>query len=109
MSVKSVKLIVSNDLVPTVSDKLPGDCLRIETTSKLIIKPNTDNKINLTIHNTSGIGRIAHIKANYDERFVRVHLTDAHIYVAPDGKTATQALIVPLVPGGQSLVRFDVH
>lgn len=106
---KSVKLIVSDDLVPTLSDKLPGDCLRIEATGKLIAKPNTTNTINLTVHNTSGIGRVAHIKANYDNRFARVHITDQDIYVAPDGKTVTQAIIIPLVVGGQSLVTFDAH
>lgn len=108
MSVKSVQVIVSKDLVPTLPDALPSDCLRIEASGKIVLAPNTQSKINLAVHNTSSTGRIAHIKANYDSTFVRVHLPDPHFYVAPEGKTVTYALVTPIVLGGQSLVTFDV-
>lgn len=107
MANKSVKCIISRDLVPTKPDLLTSDCLRVETPTKIVLKPGELTKINLTVYNSSTNGRIAHIKASYDSRVVNVHIPDPAFYVEPGGKTTTYALIMPQADTGNAVITFD--
>lgn len=107
MANKTVKCIISKDLVPTKPDLLTSECLRVETPSRIVLKPGELTKINLTVCNSSTNGRIAHIKASYDSRVVNIHIPDPAFYVAPGGQTTTYALIMPQAPSGDAVITFD--
>jgi len=107
MANKSTKCIISGDLLPTKPDMLHSDCLRVEAPSKIVLSPREQTKVNLTIHNSSSTGRIAHIKASYDHNIVSVHIPDTAFYVAPGGQTTTYALVTPQAPTGDSVINFD--
>lgn len=107
MANKTVKCIISKDLVPTSPDMLTSDCLRVETPNKVILKPGELTRVNLTVYNSSSNGRIAHINASYDSRVVNVHIPDPSFYVAPEGQTVTYALIMPQSPTGDAVITFD--
>ena len=107
MANKTVKCIISKDLVPTRPDLLTFECLRVETPDKIVLTPGELTRINLTVHNSSTNGRIAHIKSSYDSRVVNVHMPDPTFYVAPGGQTTTYALIVPQARSGDAVITFD--
>jgi len=107
MANKTVKCIISKDLVPSQPDLLTSECLRVETPDKIVLTPGSMTKINLTVYNSSTNGRIAHIKASYDSRVVNVHIPDPSFYVSPDGQTTTYALIMPQSPSGDAVITFD--
>lgn len=109
MSGKTVQFVISDALVATKPDMLFSDCLRVETSNKIVLEPGKPNRINLTIHNTSLLGRIAHISATFDSRLLSVHLPDSTFYVGPEGKTVVYAVVTPLAPSGTSSVSFSVN
>ncbi len=108
MASKTVKIIVSNDLVATKPDILFSDCLRVETANKVTLQPNQQTRVNLTVHNTSSLGRMAHLSSNFDSNLLSVRIPDSCVYIAPSGKTVTYAIITALVPAGMGSVSFDV-
>ena len=108
MGQRIVEIAVSPDLAPTTGDALKTDCLRIEATKRVQLAPNTEIRINLAVHNTSPVGRMGQIIANFDAREVSVKIPNSHVYVAPDGKTAVYAIISPMMKHGQTKITFDV-
>jgi len=108
MAQRMVNIIVSSDLSPTKPDFLSSDCLRIEATPKLQLAPHQDTKINLMIHNTSLVGRMGKVVANYDPREVKVKIPTSEVYVAPEGRTIVHAIIIPLIKDSQTKVVFDI-
>jgi len=106
MAHKNVNFIISADLMPSKPDLLLSDCLRVEVAPKVVLSPGKPTTINLTIHNTSSVGRIAHLRANFDSS-LRVTLADSEIYVAPGGATVTFAVVTPHVTEGRATVSFD--
>jgi hypothetical protein len=105
---RSITVIVSNDLVPNKPDLLLSDCLRIEMPDKVVLKPGVASQVNLMVHNTSNVGRQANLSANFDTRLVSVYIPDQKIYIGPNGKTATFAVITPRVPSGTAPIQFSV-
>lgn len=109
MPSKMVTATISKDLVSTKPDLLPSDCLRVEAIGRVILEPNEQTRINLIVHNSSTVGRIAHLKASFDSNVVNVAISDPQVYVGPGGgKTATYAVITPLTPNGNAHISFDV-
>lgn len=108
MTQRAIDVAVSNDLTPTNADLLGSDCLRIETTSRIQLAPHKETRINLMVHNTSHVGRMGQIIANYDAREIVVKIPTSSIYVSPEGKTAVYAIISPLMKHGQTKIIFDV-
>ena len=108
MGQRSIEVAVSPDLAPTAGDLLKTDCLRIETTKRVQLAPNSETRINLAVHNTSTVGRMGQIIANFDAREVSVKIPNSHVYVAPDGQTHVYAIISPLMKHGQTKITFDV-
>ena len=108
MGQRIVEVAVSPDLSPTASDILKTDCLRIETTKRVQIGPNSESRINLAVHNTSSVGRMGQIIANYDMREVVVKIPNSNVYVAPNSQTVVYAIITPLIKHGQTKLTFDV-
>lgn len=109
MAQKKVNIGISKDIIPTRPDALKSDCFFIETASKVLLNPQQPGKINLTIHNSSPVGRIAHLSASYDPNQMKVVIADSNIYVAPGGKSVTFVTITPEVPGCNSLITFEVE
>jgi hypothetical protein len=109
MTQRIVDVTVSADLSPTSSDNLPSGCLRVEATQKIQLAPNQDIKINLTIHNSSAVGRMGKLNATYDAREMLVRIPTTDVYVAPEGKTAIYAIISPLIQSGKTKIAFDVY
>jgi len=105
---RTLKIIISPDLVPTTADMLFSDCLRIETVSKVTLAPQKETRINLTVHNSSPNGRMAQIIANFDSRKIAVKVPNSTVYIAPEGKTVVYCIIIPLDKDGYSTVTFDV-
>jgi hypothetical protein len=108
MTQRMIDVAVSSDLSPTVADLLGSDCLRIETSSRIQLAPHKETRINLMVHNSSPVGRMGQIIANYDAREVIVKIPTSNIYVAPEGKTIVYAIISPLMKQGQTKIIFDV-
>lgn len=108
MTGRTIQCTISSDLVATRPDALLSDCLRIETTSKIILHPGGEARVNLSVHNSSSEGRMGQVIANYDPRQVSVKIPTSGVYVAPGGKTAIYAIIIPVTPAGQAAVTFDV-
>lgn len=108
MGQRILEVAVSPELAPTTADSLKTDCLRIETVKKIQLSPNTETKVNLTVHNTSTVGRMGQIIANFDAREVSVKVPNSQVYVAPEGKTVVYAIVSPLIKHGQSRIIFDV-
>ncbi len=108
MKQRMVEVVVSPDLNPTSSDLLGSDCLRIETISRIQLAPHKDTRINMMVHNTSPVGRMGQIIANYDAREVVVKIPTSNIYIAPEGKTVVYAIITPLIKIGKTKIIFDV-
>jgi len=108
MKQRMVEVVVSPDLSPTSSDLLGSDCLRIEAVSRIQLAPHKDTKINMMVHNTSLVGRMGQIIANYDAREIVVKIPTSNIYVAPEGKTVVYAIISPLIKNGKTKIIFDV-
>jgi hypothetical protein len=108
MNERIIDVTVSPDLNPTVADTLRTDCLRIETAKKIYMAPNDETRVNLTVHNTSSVGRMGNIIANYDARELQVKIPNNQVYIAPEGKTMVYAIINCLIKNGRSKVSFDV-
>jgi hypothetical protein len=108
MTQRMIDVAVSPDLSPTTADLLGSDCMRIETSSRIQLAPHTETRINLMVHNSSPVGRMGQIIANYDSREVVVKIPTSNIYVAPEGKTIVYAIISPLLNHGQTKIIFDV-
>lgn len=108
MAGKAIQCVISQDLVASRPDHLASDCLRVETTSKIILNPNTASRTNLCIHNTASEGRMAQIVANFDPRQLSVVVPTSSIYVAPGGKTVVYAIITPIISAGHGTITFDV-
>ena len=108
MPTKTLTATISKELVPTKPDLLSSDCLRVETVARLILIPDEQSRVNLIIHNSSSLGRIAHLKASFDSNQVNVAISDPQVYVGPAGKTAVYAVITPLTASGNALIAFDV-
>ncbi len=108
MGQRIIEVAVSPDLSPTTSDILKTDCLRIETSKRIQLSPNSETRINLAVHNTSVVGRMGQIIANFDAREVTVKIPNSHVYVAPDSQTHVYAIISPLIKHGQTKITFDV-
>jgi hypothetical protein len=107
MGNKQLNVIISNELVSTRPDVLTSDCLRVECASKVNITAGIATRVNLTIHNTSQVGRMAQLHAQFDNRLVNVHIPNPLVYVGPESKTAIFAIIHTLVDAGSSLITFD--
>lgn len=108
MKQRMIEVVVSPDLTPTGNDLLNSDCLRIETVSRIQLAPHKETRINLMVHNTSPVGRMGQIIANYDSREVVVKIPTSNIYVSSEGKTAVYAIISPLINNGKTKIIFDV-
>ena len=108
MAQRMVDVAVNPDLSPTNADVLTTDCLRIETTSRIQLAPHSETRINLSVHNSSTVGRMGTIIANYDAREVIVKIPQSNIYVSPEGKTVVYAIVTPLIKQGQAKIVFDV-
>ncbi len=108
MKQRMIEVVVSPDLSPTSADLLGSDCLRIETVSRIQLSSHKDTRINLMVHNSSLIGRMGQVIANYDAREVIVKIPTANLYVAPEGKTVVYAIITPLIIKGKTKIIFDV-
>jgi hypothetical protein len=108
MGQKSIEVAVSPELAPTTGDALRTDCLRIETSKRVQLAPDTEIRINLAVHNTSPVGRMGQIIANFDAREVSVKIPNSQVYVAPDGKTVVYAIVSPMIKHGQTRITFDV-
>lgn len=108
MGNKQLSIIISNELVSTRPDILTSDCLRVECAGKLNIVAGVPTRINLTVHNTSQIGRMAQLHVQFDNRLVNVHIPNSLVYVGPESKTVIYAIIHTMVEAGSSLVTFDV-
>lgn len=108
MAGRTLQCTVSSELVASKADVLLSDCLRIETTNKIILHPGAETKVNLSVHNTSSEGRMARVMANHDPRCVSVKIPTSEVYIAPGGKTSIYAIISPIVKNGQTTVSFDV-
>jgi hypothetical protein len=108
MSAKTVACVISQDMVPTRPDALTPDCLRVECTSRVVLHPGTQTRINLCIHNSSSEGRMGHVLANFDSRQVIVSIPDASVYISADGKTTIFALVTAIAASGQASITFDV-
>lgn len=109
MAHRNVSVSINRDIVPTKPDCLMTDCLRIEAVAKVMISPTEPGRINLAIHNSSSDGRIAHLKASYDPKLVKVTIADPQVYVAPGGKTITYAIISSNNISCNTLVSFEVE
>jgi len=107
MGNKQLNVVISSDLVSTRSDVLTSDCLRVECTSRVNIVAGIPTRVNLTIHNTSQVGRMAQLHAQFDNRIVNVHIPNPLVYVGPESKTVIFAIIHTLVDAGNSLITFD--
>lgn len=108
MGQRIVEIAVSPDLATTTADVLKTDCLRIEATKRVQLAPNKETRINLAVHNTSPVGRMGQIIANFDAREVTVKIPNSHVYIAPEGKTVVYAIIGPMIKNGQTRITFDV-
>jgi hypothetical protein len=108
MGQRTIEVAVSSELAPTIADTLKTDCLRIETVKKIQLAPHSDTRINLTVHNTSHVGRMGQIIANFDAREAHVKIPNSHVYVAPDGQTVVYAIVSPLLKHGNTKITFDV-
>jgi hypothetical protein len=107
MANKQLSVIISNDLVTTRPDVLSSDCLRVECTNRVNVVAGVATRVNLAVHNTSQVGRMAQLNAQFDSRTVNVHIPNSLVYVGPEAKTVVYAIIHSLVPSGSSLVTFD--
>jgi len=108
MTDRHLQVIINSDLVPSKEDMLHTDCLRIETISKLNLIPGKEIRINLSVHNSSNVGRMANITTNFDARNIKVNIPNSNIYVGPEGKTIVYAIVTPLASEGYSNIFFDV-
>tara|TARA_B100000614_G_C14396723_1_gene432017 strand:- start:242 stop:571 length:330 start_codon:yes stop_codon:yes gene_type:complete len=108
MNQRIIDVTISPDLNPTTSDILRTDCLRIETSKKVYMEPNGETRVNLTVHNTTSVGRMGNIIANFDARELTVKIPNNQVYVAPEGKTMVYAIINALIKNGRTKVSFDV-
>ena len=110
MGVKTVTVKVG-ERVPTLPDRLPSDCLTLDVPNHLSLEPGVPIQVNLTVNNSSPVGRMAHIHVTYDaSQGVFVQIPDPKVYVAPEGKTVTYALIESKIGSkGQCNINFGVH
>jgi len=108
MSNRQLNIAVSNSLLPTKSDVLTSDCLRIECSSQVKVEPKSTVRVNLTVHNSSQVGRMAQIHAQFDSRLVSVYIPNSSLYVGADSKTVVYAIINPLIESGNAVITFDV-
>lgn len=108
MGQRIVEVAVSPDLSPTVADSLKTDCLRIEVTKKVHLSPHSETRINLAVHNTSTVGRMGQIIANFDARDLSVKIPNSQVYVAPEGKTVVYAIVNSIIKHGNTKITFDV-
>jgi len=108
MTNKRVDLIISNDLHSSRPDVLTTDCLRIECGSRVVIAPAVATRINLTVHNTSQVGRMAQIHSQFDNRILNIHIPNSLVYVGPESKTVVYAMIYTQATSGSTVVTFDV-
>lgn len=98
MAVKNLGLAISDDRIPIKGDVLASDCLSIECMDKIVLAPNTKTQLNISVRNTSNVGRMANLYALYDHSIgIRVQFGETKVYVAPDGKTTTFVLIETLM------------
>lgn len=107
MGNKQLNITISSDLVATRPDTLSSDCLRVECTNRVIVTSGVATRVNLTIHNTSQVGRMAQLHAQFDNRLVNVHIPNPLVYVGPESKTVIYAIIHTVVEAGSSLITFD--
>lgn len=107
MAHKTLNVLVSKDLVPTAPDLLQSDCLVVECTGKIVTPDGQPTRVNVTVRNTSMVGRMARVQATYDSRMFSVIIPTPDIYVGPDSRTMIYAIITPLQLG-QATITFDV-
>jgi len=108
MGQKTINVITSPELQANPSEILKTDVLRIEAGSRVVTPPGSQHRINLTVYNSSSVGRIATISASFDSSRISVHIPIPQLYVAPEGKTVVTAVIQMLVQSGQTNVVFSV-
>jgi len=108
MGQKTINVITSPELQAAPSEILKTDVLRIEAGTRVVTPPGSSHRINLTICNTSSVGRMATITASFDSNQISVHIPIPQIYVAPEGKTVVSAIVQMLVQSGQTNVLFSV-
>jgi len=106
MAHKPLHVVVSKDMIATVSDVLSSDCLQVECTNKIVTPPGTPTRVNIAIKNTSTVGRMARLQASYDSRMFTVIIPTQDVYIGPEGKTLIYAVVTPL-QAGQSSIGFD--
>jgi len=93
MSYRNVGITVSDKVIPTKSDQLL-DCLTVEAVEKINVSPGSVVQVNLIVRNSSNVGRMAHLHVNYDPNLgIVVQIPDPKIFVGPESRTATYALI----------------
>ena len=108
MASKQLTMVISDDLISTRPDVLTTDCLRVECPGRMNVKTGVATRVNLTVHNTSPVGRMGHINAQFDNRVVNVVIPNSLVYVGPESKTVVYAIIYAQVPAGSSVITFDV-
>lgn len=108
MASKQMTIVVSADQESTRPDVLSTDCLRVECSPRINVGPGVTSRINLTLHNTSPIGRMGHVSAKYNNKVIEVLIPNSLAYIGPDSKTVIYAIITPLVASGSSTVVFDI-
>ena len=93
----------------TRSDSLFSDCLRVETATKIHLQHDEPLRINLSVYNSSSEGRMAKLTPVFNAKLVSVKIPNNYLYIAPDGKTTTYALITPLVVQGRGKISFNIE
>lgn len=108
MAGRNLTVVINPEQETSRSDILSSDCLRVECTGKVIIGRDASININLTVHNTSSVGRMGFLLASFDAKIVSVTIPNPAIYVGPDSKTVVGAVIKSLVPGGSCPITFNI-
>lgn len=107
MANKQLSVIISDDLVSTRPDVISSDCLRVECSGRINIVAGVSTRVNLTVHNTSQVGRMAQLHAQFDNRLVNVHIPNSLVFIGPESKTVVYAVIHTLIQSGNTIVTFD--
>ena len=101
-----LKLNIDPKLKPTQPDDVALKQLTLDAGPMKAMRPGSQTMVKLTLNNFSGVGRMVKLSATFDGSKVSVEIPANIVYVAPQGCTATYAIVRSLAFTGTTFVHF---
>jgi len=103
----NIKIYIDPSAEETTTDSLSSDQISIEAGPAVrYMRPGKQTMIKLTVKNFSSVGRMVKVSAVFEGGKVGINFPTDIVYVAPQGSTATYAIVRSYAAVGPTNIKF---